>query len=104
MQPALLQISDTLRTFPSLNEARAKPDVSFNSEGYRCIERISFEPYNESTCLVEAVERLRERAGHYPKLARPDADVKTNKSGSIRIIWIESKWSGASAYANAVTA
>jgi len=40
-------------------EFGAKFDLSLDSEGYGRIEKISFEAYNESTCLIEAIERFR---------------------------------------------
>ena len=48
-------------------EFGAKLDLSLDSEGYGRIEKISFEAYNESTCLKEAVERFKERSGYYPE-------------------------------------
>lgn len=36
-------------------EFGAKFDLSLDSEGYGRIEKISFEAYNESTCLIEVV-------------------------------------------------
>jgi len=48
-------------------EFGAKFDLSLDSEGYGRIEKISFEAYNESTCLIEAAERFRERTGYYPE-------------------------------------
>lgn len=36
-------------------EFGAKLDLSLDSEGYERIEKISFEAYNESTCLIETV-------------------------------------------------
>lgn len=48
-------------------EFGAKFDLSLDSEGYGRIEKISFEAYNESTCLMEAVERFKERTGYYPE-------------------------------------
>ena len=38
-------------------EFGAKFDLSLDSEGYGRIEKISFEAYNESTCLIEAIDR-----------------------------------------------
>lgn len=99
-------------------EFGAKFDLSLDSEGYGRIEKISFEAYNESTCLIEAVECFRERTGHYPecvladqiyrarenrnfckgqgirlsgpKLGRPSANAKNNKNRNIkrRCAWI----------------
>ncbi len=48
-------------------EFSAKFDLSLDTEGYGRIERISFDPYNEGATLQEAVERFRERTGHYPE-------------------------------------
>ena len=87
---------------------------------YGRIEKISFEAYNESTCLTEAVERFKERTGYYPnrvladqiyrtranrnyckehgirlsgpKLGRPGVNVKVDKNTNIRIIPTGSKW------------
>ena len=53
-------------------EFGAKFDLSLDSEGYGRIEKISLETYNESTCLIEAVERFRERTGHYPERVLED--------------------------------
>ena len=48
-------------------EFGAKFDLSLDSEGYGRIEKISFEAYNESTCLIEAIERFKARTGYYPE-------------------------------------
>lgn len=40
-------------------EFGAKIDVSLDSQGYARLEKISFEAYNESSCLQEAVERFK---------------------------------------------
>ena len=97
-------------------EFGAKFDLSLDSEGYGRIEKISFEAYNESTCLIEAIERFRERTGYYLERVLADQIYRTMESGyqvqswadqalqqklirnrSIRIIPIESKWSAPSA-------
>lgn len=74
-------------------EFSAKLDLSLDSEGCGHIEKISFEAYNESTCLIESVERFRERTGHYPEsvLADQVKTQKTKKDKNTRIIPIESK-------------
>ena len=46
-------------------EFGAKLDISIDSDGYARIEKISFDAYNESASLKEAVERFKERTGHY---------------------------------------
>lgn len=48
-------------------EFGVKFDLSIDTEGYGRIEKISFEAYNEGTCLQEAVERFKERTGYYPQ-------------------------------------
>lgn len=53
-------------------EFGAKLDLSLDSEGYGRTEKISFEAYNESTCLIEAVERFKARTGHYPERVLAD--------------------------------
>ena len=47
-------------------EFGAKLDISVE-DGFARIETISFDPYNESTVLQEAVERFFRRNGCYPK-------------------------------------
>ncbi len=58
-------------------EFGAKLDVSIDSEGYARIEKTSFDAYNESICLKEAVERFRERTGHYPERVLADQIYRT---------------------------
>lgn len=74
-------------------EFGAKFDLSLDNEGYGHIEKISFEAYNESGCLIKLVERFRERTGHCPKRVLAD-QVPMQKliiNKSIKIILIESK-------------
>ena len=61
-------------------EFGAKFDLSVDSEGYGRIEKISFEAYNESSCLIEAVERFRERTGHYPERILADQIYRTREN------------------------
>ena len=63
-------------------EFGAKFDLSLDSEGYGRIEKISFEAYNESTCLIEAVERFKERTGYYPKRVLADQIYRTRENRS----------------------
>ena len=63
-------------------EFGAKFDLSLDSEGYERIEKISFEAYNESTCLIEAVERFKERTGYYPKRVLADQIYQTRENRS----------------------
>lgn len=61
-------------------EFGAKFDLSLDGEGYARIERLSFEAYNESGCLQEAVERFRERTGHYPMRVLADQIYRTREN------------------------
>ncbi len=63
-------------------EFGAKFDLSLDGEGYARIERILFEAYNESGCLQEAVERFRERTGHYPARVLADQIYRTRENRS----------------------
>lgn len=54
-----------------------KLDVSIDSEGYGRIEKVSFDPYNESGSLVKAGERYRERTGRYPERVLADKIYRT---------------------------
>lgn len=61
-------------------EFGAKFDLSLDTEGYARIERLSFEAYNESGCLQEAVERFKERTGHYPVRVLADQIYRTREN------------------------
>lgn len=61
-------------------EFGAKFDLSLDSEGYGRIEKISFEAYNESACLIEAVERFKDRSGHYPERVLADQIYRTREN------------------------
>lgn len=52
-------------------EFGAKLDLSVEN-GLGRIEKISFEAYNESEVLIPAIERYRERNGHYPERVLAD--------------------------------
>ena len=47
-------------------EFGAKIEISV-SDGFTRLERTSFDAYNESTSLIEIIERYRLREGHYPE-------------------------------------
>ncbi len=72
-------------------EFGAKFDLSVDEKGYGRIEKISFEAYNESTCLQGAVERYHQRTGHYPERVLVDQIYRTRdnrkycKSKDIRL-------------------
>ena len=63
-------------------EFGAKFDFSFDSEGYGRIEKISFAAYNESGCLIEAIERFKERTGYYLERFLADQIYWTSKNRS----------------------
>lgn len=63
-------------------EFGAKFDLSLDSEGYGRIEKISFEAYNESTCLIEAVERFKDHTGYYPERVLADQIYRTRENKS----------------------
>ena len=62
-------------------EFGAKFDLSPNNEGYGRIEKISFAAYNESGCLIEAIERFKVRTGYYPERVLADQIYRTRETG-----------------------
>ena len=46
-------------------EFGAKLDLSIDENGMARLQRLSFDSYNESDVLIGAIERYRERTGHY---------------------------------------
>ncbi len=63
-------------------EFGAKLDLSLDSEGCGRIEKISFEAYNESACLIEAAERFKDRTGYYPERVLADQIYRTKENRS----------------------
>ena len=53
-------------------EFGAKLDISVDENGMARIEKISFDAYNESEVLQHAIERYKERTGHYPERVLAD--------------------------------
>ena len=47
-------------------EFGAKLDMSIDERGLARLEKLSFDSYNESDVLIKALERYRDRIGHYP--------------------------------------
>ena len=86
-------------------EFGAKLDVSIDEEGYGRLEKVSFDAYNESGCLIGAVEWYKTRTGHYPErvLADHHRMPKLIKSRNTRITLTGSKRNGFSAVTNAAT-
>lgn len=58
-------------------EFGAKFDLSVDDDGLGRIEKISYDAYNKSTVLIEAVERFKERTGHYPERLLADQIYRT---------------------------
>ncbi len=58
-------------------EFGAKFDLSIDENGYGRIEKLSFEAYNESTCLEDSIERYKQRTGHYPERVLVDQIYRT---------------------------
>ncbi len=58
-------------------EFGAKLDVSIDEDGYGRLEKVSFDAYNESSCLMAAVERYKARTGHYPERVLADQIYRT---------------------------
>ena len=61
-------------------EFGAKLDVSIDERGYARIEHISFNAYNESQYVQEAVGRYYERTGHYPERLLVDQIYRTREN------------------------
>ncbi len=63
-------------------EFGAKYDVSIDEKGHARLEKISFDPYNESTVFMDAMERYKARTGHYPKRVLVDQIYRTRENRS----------------------
>lgn len=61
-------------------EFGAKYDISIDENGHARLEKIGFEPYNESTIFVDAIERYYKRNGHYPKRVLVDKIYRTREN------------------------
>lgn len=61
-------------------EFGAKYDVSIDEKGHARLEKISFEPYNESTIFIDVMKHYRERTGHYPKRVLVDQIYRTREN------------------------
>jgi len=48
-------------------EFGAKLDLSLDEHGIARIERLSYDAYNEADVLIEAINKYKERTGHYPQ-------------------------------------
>ena len=61
-------------------EFGAKYDISIDENGHARLEKIDFDPYNESTIFVDAIERYHKRTGHYPKRVLVDKIYRTRNN------------------------
>lgn len=61
-------------------EFGAKYDVSIDEKGHARLEKISFDAYCEGNELQDAIERYRERTGHYPRRVLVDQIYRTSKN------------------------
>ena len=61
-------------------EFGVKFDLSIDEKGHARIEKISFDPYNESTCLQKTIENYKERTGHYPERVLVDQIYRTREN------------------------
>jgi len=63
-------------------EFGAKFDLSLDENGCARIEKISCDAYNESTVLIDATNRFKERTGHYPERVLADQIYRTRDNRS----------------------
>lgn len=61
-------------------EFGAKYDVSIDENGHARLEKISFDPYNESTVFQDVIERYRTRTGRYPQRVLVDQIYRTRSN------------------------
>ncbi len=61
-------------------EFGAKLDLSVDETGMARLEKQSFDAYNEGDVLIGAIERYRERTGHYPERALVDKIYRNRKN------------------------
>jgi len=62
-------------------EFGAKMAVSM-TKGYAFLDRLSWDNFNESTTLIEAVEQYRKRLGYYPAVVQADQIYRTRENRS----------------------
>lgn len=61
-------------------EFGAKLDMSIDEKGLARLEKLSFDAYNESEVLINAVERYHARTGRYPERVLADQIYRTRKN------------------------
>jgi IS5 family transposase len=63
-------------------EFGAKFDLSLDENGYGRIEKLSYDAYNESSVLIDAINRFKERTGKYPERVLADQIYRTRDNRS----------------------
>ena len=61
-------------------EFGAKYDISIDENGHARLEKITFDPYDESTIFIDAIERYHTRIGHYPRRVLADKIYRTREN------------------------
>lgn len=61
-------------------EFGTKFDISIDTNGFARLEKLSFEAYNESTVLKEAIEAYKQRTGFYPERVLVDQIYRTREN------------------------
>lgn len=61
-------------------EFGVKYDVSIYHDGLARLEKTSFDPYNESEVLIDAIKKFRSSTGYYPKRVLVDQIYRTRKN------------------------
>ena len=71
-----------LHHFTTSNVGRfsAKYDVSIDEKGHARLEKIQFDPYNESTIFQDAIERYKKRTGPYTERVLVDQIYRTREN------------------------
>ena len=57
-----------------------KTEISVDANGFVRLENLEFSAFNEGTRLQNAVERYKERTGHYPESCRVDQIYRTREN------------------------
>ena len=61
-------------------EFGTKLDMSLDENGFARLEKLSFDAYNEADVLESAIERYKERTGHYPERVLVDQIYRNRKN------------------------
>ena len=61
-------------------EFGAKIDMSIDENGMACLEKLSFDAYNEEDVLIGAIQNYYKRTGHYPQRVLVDQIYRNRKN------------------------